>query len=174
MGTKVFVYFTISSCFSLRSSTDDLVDFSVAIDRRMVDYCFGLDTEFGNLVEGSLLYTPTISIDKVILPPKLKDTVLNTVENFDEVQKVLSQFDMDEVVNYGKGLCILFHGMSGTGKTMFANAIAAHLSKKILLANFSTLAESQTKTTDTVKLVIFHFSIDTFSSSFSILPEFSK
>jgi len=33
---------------------------------------------------------------------------------------------------------MLFHGMSGTGKTMMANALANHLGKKVLLANFPT------------------------------------
>jgi SpoVK/Ycf46/Vps4 family AAA+-type ATPase len=34
---------------------------------------------------------------------------------------------------------LLFHGLSGTGKTMLANGIASKLNKKILLINFPTL-----------------------------------
>ena len=47
---------------------DDQVD----IDRRMVDYVVGLETEFGELVEGSYLYTPTVAIDQVVLPAHTK------------------------------------------------------------------------------------------------------
>eukprot|EP00494_Astrolonche_serrata_P029096 UN29363 len=110
--------------------SDDLVDCGISIDRRMVDYCVGLDTEFGNLVEGSLLYTPTIKLENVILPTKLKDTILAAVSNFDEVSKAMKKYHMNDIVSYGNGLCLLFHGMSGTGKTMFANALANHLRKK--------------------------------------------
>ena len=35
------------------------------IDRRMLDFCVGLDTEFSEVVEGSHLYFPKTQIDKV-------------------------------------------------------------------------------------------------------------
>jgi AAA+ superfamily predicted ATPase len=40
-------------------------------------------------------------------------------------------------------MCLLFFGPSGTGKTMFANALAAHLGKKLLLINFPTLGDNE-------------------------------
>ena len=40
-----------------------------------------------------------------------------------------------------QGLCLLFYGPSGTGKTMTANAVASHLGKKVLLVTVSALTE---------------------------------
>ena len=40
-----------------------------------------------------------------------------------------------------RGLCLLFYGTSGTGKTMTANAVASHLGKKVLLVTVSALVE---------------------------------
>ena len=39
----------------------------VEMDRRMLDYCVGLDTEFGELVEAADMYSPTVSLAQVSL-----------------------------------------------------------------------------------------------------------
>jgi SpoVK/Ycf46/Vps4 family AAA+-type ATPase len=36
----------------------------------------------------------------------------------------------------GNGLCLLFHGPSGVGKTMMANACASHVKKKVKAEQF--------------------------------------
>eukprot|EP00485_Elphidium_margaritaceum_P014580 CAMPEP_0202732188 /NCGR_PEP_ID=MMETSP1385-20130828/187527_1 /ASSEMBLY_ACC=CAM_ASM_000861 /TAXON_ID=933848 /ORGANISM="Elphidium margaritaceum" /LENGTH=1162 /DNA_ID=CAMNT_0049398495 /DNA_START=24 /DNA_END=3510 /DNA_ORIENTATION=- len=153
----------------------DLMHSCLEIDRRMVDYCVALDTEFGALVEGSSLYTPNVRLEQVILPADTKQLILDTIEGMEEFRKILSKFalqktvtttapvavngDVDEKTkdsggsggdqnsstvngtNYvGNGIVILFHGISGTGKTMMANAIARHLDRKILLINYTKLA----------------------------------
>ena len=41
------------------------------------------------------------------------------------------------------GLTLLFHGESGTGKTMMANAVARHVNKKVLLINFPSLGANE-------------------------------
>ena len=37
----------------------------VEIDRRMLDFCVGLDTEFSEIVEGSHLYYPRTKFEQV-------------------------------------------------------------------------------------------------------------
>ncbi len=37
----------------------------VEVDRRMLDFCVGLDTEFSEIVEGSHLYYPKTKFDQV-------------------------------------------------------------------------------------------------------------
>ena len=41
----------------------------VEIDRRMLDFCVGLDTEFSEIVDGSHLYYPKTQFSQVPHPP---------------------------------------------------------------------------------------------------------
>lgn len=45
--------------------TGDPTTAKVEIDRRMLDFCVGLDTEFSEMVEGSHLYFPKTKFDNV-------------------------------------------------------------------------------------------------------------
>ena len=94
----------------------DLNDAVVEIDRRMIDYCVGLETEFGEMVEGGNLYTPAVSLDSVVLNKGILQTILDTVENYREFQRMRQRVGLEDVLAYGKGLMLLFYGASGTGK----------------------------------------------------------
>jgi len=41
------------------------------------------------------------------------------------------------------GLVLLFHGASGVGKTMMANAVAKHVHRKVLLIKFPSLGSNE-------------------------------
>ena len=45
--------------------TGDPTNAKVEIDRRMLDFCVGLDTEFSEIVEGSHLYFPKTKFEQV-------------------------------------------------------------------------------------------------------------
>ena len=47
--------------------TGDPTSAKVEIDRRMLDFCVGLDTEFSEIVEGSHLYYPKTKFEQVSL-----------------------------------------------------------------------------------------------------------
>ena len=50
---------------------------------------------------------------------------------------------MSAVAGGSGGLTLLFHGESGTGKTMMANAVARHVNKKVLLINFPSFGANE-------------------------------
>ena len=54
-------------------------------------------------------------------------------QDYDRFCQIRRSVGFDEVVHYGTGLVLLFHGESGTGKTMTANALANHLHKRLLV-----------------------------------------
>lgn len=121
----------------------DLTECTVEIDRRMLDFVVGLDTEFSEIVDGSHLYSPSVDFEDVILPVETKQLLLQTVENFDTYKLVQKNLDVDKKIAYGRGMALLFYGSSGTGKTMTANALATKLGKKVLLINFPYLGNNE-------------------------------
>ncbi|GFR47899.1 hypothetical protein Agub_g9646, partial [Astrephomene gubernaculifera] len=127
------------------SGTDfskDIMEQGVDLDRRMLDFLVGLDTEFSDMVDGSHLYFPAYArLEDVVLPAEQKQLIVETVENFSRYKKARTALGMD--AGPGCGLVLLFHGASGVGKTMMANAVAKHVGKKVLLINFPSLGGNQ-------------------------------
>ena len=64
----------------------------------------------------------TVRLDQVILPGKVKEKVLKLAENYSSNRSKKARALVDEFYGYGTGLIFLFHGPSGTGKTMLAHA----------------------------------------------------
>lgn len=68
----------------------------VDIDRRMLDFLVGLDTEFSDMVDGSHLYFPSkVQLEDVVLPQDQKSLIVETVENFAAYKKVRKLLDLD-------------------------------------------------------------------------------
>jgi hypothetical protein len=68
----------------------DLTNCDIEIDRRMLDFVVGLDTEFSEIVDGSHLYTPSVEFDDVVLSQETKKLVYETVSNFDKLKQGMS------------------------------------------------------------------------------------
>ena len=117
----------------------DLTQTLAEIDRRMLDFVVGLDTEFSELMDGSHLYTPTVTVEEVVLAEAKKKLVLDTVSHFDAFAQASKDLELNKRLHYGRGMVLLFYGPSGTGKSMMANALANTVGKKVLMINFPAL-----------------------------------
>lgn len=131
----------------------DLGDFCCELDHMVLDYVAGLHTELDEIMDSARCYSPKVDMDSVILPEKMKDLVLQRAENFDVFRRLRKEVGFDDIVRYGKGLTLFFHGKSGTGKTLFANALAAHLKKKLLVVDFNSLNSSKHSNADAYRIV---------------------
>lgn len=80
---------------------------------------------------------PHCTIDDVVLPEERKQQLWQIVDGVKFARRVLDEWRFGEQLNYGRGVCALFHGASGTGKSMSALGIARALNSQVLRIDLS-------------------------------------
>jgi AAA+ superfamily predicted ATPase len=80
---------------------------------------------------------PVFKLDDVVLPTDRKQQLEEIVDNIRLAPKVLDGWKFREQLPYGRGVTALFHGPSGTGKTMAALGVGEKLGIQILRIDLS-------------------------------------
>ena len=80
---------------------------------------------------------PLFTLDEVVLPADRKQQLIEIVDHVRFAPRVLDEWKFRDQLPYGRGVAALFHGPSGTGKTMAALAVAHRLGIQILRLDFS-------------------------------------
>lgn len=80
---------------------------------------------------------PVFDLDNVILPADRKQQLVEIVDSIRLGARVLDDWKFRAHLPYGRGVTALFHGPSGTGKTMAAMGVAHRLGIQILRLDFS-------------------------------------
>lgn len=119
--------------------TGDLTENRLNLDRRILDWVVGLDSEINELVEGSDLYEPMVQLSQVVLPHGHMERILSQCYAYDDYLAYQRQSTKENKLSYGNSLVILLCGKPGTGKSMTVNAVAKELGKKVLLVDFHSL-----------------------------------
>lgn len=82
-----------------------------------------------------------IAWESVVLPEDEKERIYSLVCHHTATRKRLQKWGYDRVASYGLATTILFQGKSGTGKTMFAHALATRLQKKVITADVNQILD---------------------------------
>jgi SpoVK/Ycf46/Vps4 family AAA+-type ATPase len=80
---------------------------------------------------------PMFDLNDVVLPPDRKGQLSEIVDNVRFAPKVLEGWNFRDQLPYGLGVTALFHGPSGTGKTMASMAVARALGIQLLRIDLS-------------------------------------
>ncbi|MBT3224009.1 MAG: ATP-binding protein, partial [Proteobacteria bacterium] len=123
---------------------EDLLDTHLRIHARTFSYLVGDALPPDEMLEYSAFEEPRASLEQVVLDAKDKQRILSVVEHHDEYLRCRREWGFDEVVQYGRGIVLLFHGEPGTGKTMMAHAVADLLGTRILRVDIPTFLNHKT------------------------------
>lgn len=80
---------------------------------------------------------PHCELKHVVLPVERKRQLKQIVDSVIFARRVLEEWKFGEQLAYGRGVTALFHGPSGTGKTMSALGVAKELNSQVLRIDLS-------------------------------------
>lgn len=127
-------------------NSTNILDVSIIIHERIARHILGDKNTYDMSLQYIMRERPTLSIDQIVLPEKTKNDVLSLLQNFSCNAGLREQLCLRRFYGYGTGIVLMFCGPSGTGKTMFVQAIAASLGRELLSLNIGAIENSRTIT----------------------------
>lgn len=73
-----------------------------------------------------------IDFDSVIMPDEKKETIVSSISQLDNHDKIFIEWGFEETFEKGTAVSMIFHGIPGTGKTLMAEAISNKLKQELL------------------------------------------
>ena len=132
-------------------NTTNILDVYVHLHERIVRYLIGDNNIYDMDLHCISRDRKTVNPDQVILPEGIKEKVLKLAKNYSANKLRTAKALVDEFYGYGTGLIFLFHGLSGTGKTMLAHALATRLDKELLSVNMEYASNLGASSEDLIK-----------------------
>ncbi len=127
-----------------RPGTDpQLNEMNIVLPARMVSYLLEQETDV-QLDGFSRLYWPKTPLAQVILNEKQQSQIMAIVSQYERYLSLKQSWHFEEIGGGGKNLILLFSGVSGTGKTLLAQAIAHELNRPLLRVDAHELSSRGT------------------------------
>jgi SpoVK/Ycf46/Vps4 family AAA+-type ATPase len=121
----------------------DLLIAEVSVSDRIFSYLVGDESLSSEFSDFSSVEEPMVTLDQVVLPDEDKNRILSVVERHQRYLDCRKEWGFDDIIRYGRGVLMLFHGKPGTGKTMMAHAVAARMGKRILNVDIPTFLDKR-------------------------------
>ena len=120
------------------TSAKDLLTMDLEISDRTFAFIAGRAELASEFQEFSSVEDPRARFEQVVLPEHDKERILSVVDHHDRYRRLRAAWGFDDCIQYGRGTMMLFWGPPGTGKTMTAHAVAAHMGKRVLNVDIPT------------------------------------
>jgi SpoVK/Ycf46/Vps4 family AAA+-type ATPase len=123
------------------NAPEDLLTAQVQVSNRTFGYLVGDNELMDEFMEFSSVEEPRSKFDQVVLADSDKERIMSVIERHDEYLRYRKDWGFDDVIQYGKGVLMLFYGKPGTGKTMMAHAVADKMGKRVLNVDIPTFID---------------------------------
>lgn len=121
--------------------SSNILDETVRIQERFVRFILGDNNLYSTCFRWIKREKSTVNLDQVILPGSVKGELVDCMERYLSGRDGGGQEGLDEFFGYGTALVYLFHGPSGTGKTMMAKALAAKFDRTVFSLSADDMRE---------------------------------
>ncbi len=122
-------------------ATNNILAENIYLHERIVRYILGDNNTYDTSLQCIVREKGNVSMLQVVLPDDIKENVLEIGQNYTTYSMKRKSLGIDDFYGYGTGLVYLFHGVSGTGKTMLAKALATKLDKTLLTLNIENISQ---------------------------------
>ncbi len=85
----------------------------------------------------------TTHLDKLVLDTESKSEIVSVLKQHKHMHKIFKEWGLDEIMEYGKAMSLLFYGPPGTGKTWGATCIAKALGKELMVISAAEIQTSE-------------------------------
>lgn len=85
----------------------------------------------------------TTKLDPLILDAEIKTEIVALLQQHKHGNKLFEEWGLGEVIEYGRGMTLMFHGGPGTGKTFGARCIAKALNQELLVIGAAEIQSSE-------------------------------
>lgn len=113
--------------------------------------------------------TPRFQLDRVVLESTVRQQLEDVLWQLNDGHVLFDDWELDRLLEKGRGVVVLLSGLPGTGKTMSAEALAGSLGKKLLVADYSQLESKWIGETEKNIVTVFRAARD--SGSVLLLDE---
>ena len=133
----------------------NILNVNVCLHERVVRFILGDNNLYNSMLSGIKRERSEVRLAQVVLPDVLKEEIEGRVGSYLQSREDGSMNELDKFFGYGTAFALLFHGPSGTGKTMLAQGIANRFDKEIISLNFADTSERHISINDLLE-AIFH------------------
>lgn len=85
----------------------------------------------------------TTQLDSLVIDPEVKTEIVALLQQHKHANKIFDDWGLGEVIEYGRGMTLMFYGGPGTGKTYGARCIAKALGKELLVIGSAEIQTSE-------------------------------
>lgn len=119
------------------NQSSHMMDEIVTTNERHVRCIVGDNHLYNSTYSAITIENSSIKLEQVILPGHMKEEMVLYVDKYLRQRESGTTSRLDEFLEYGTALTLLFQGPSGTGKTMTAKALAHHFKRPLITVNLS-------------------------------------